>query len=121
MQSIHSGIGGLCWAWPLSFCWFCVCLLSDETQIWLGDLRVVVCRRLLVFVCFGFFRFVDGCRYIATVLCTLLAFTSRTAQGGGGSFKNRKPIGEVRGRQSGIPERSHCWTDRRLISVSLFL
>ena len=48
-------------------------------------------------------------------------YTSRTAQGGGGSFKNRKPIGEVRGRQSGIPERSHCWTDRRLISVSLFL
>ena len=47
--------------------------------------------------------------------------TSSTAQGGGGSFKNRTPIGEVRGRESGMAERSHCWTDRRLISLSLFL
>ena len=46
--------------------------------------------------------------------------TSSTAQGGGGSFKNRKPIGEVRGRESGMAERSHCWTERRLISLSLF-
>ena len=46
-------------------------------------------------------------------------YTSSTAQGGGGSFKNRKPIGEVRGRESGMAERSHCWTERRLISLSL--
>ena len=50
-----------------------------------------------------------------------IKYTSRTAQGGGGSFKNRKPIGEVRGCESGMAERSHCWTDRRLISLSLFL
>ena len=37
-------------------------------------------------------------------------FTSRTtitAQGGGGSFKNRKPIGEVGCCESGMAERSH--------------
>ena len=28
-------------------------------------------------------------------------------QGGGGSFKNRKPIGEVGGCESGMAERSH--------------
>ena len=33
--------------------------------------------------------------------------TSSTAQGGGGSFKNRKPIGEVGGCESGMAERSH--------------
>ena len=33
-------------------------------------------------------------------------FTSSTAQGGGGSFKNRKPVGEV-GCESGMAERSH--------------
>ena len=33
--------------------------------------------------------------------------TSSTAQGGGGSFKNRKPIGEVGCCESGIAERSH--------------
>ena len=58
---------------------------------------------------------------IWTILILTTLFTSRTAQGGGGSFKNRKPIGEVRGCESGMAERSHCWTDRRLISLSLFL
>ena len=32
--------------------------------------------------------------------------TSSTAQGGGGSFKNRKPIGEVGCCESGMAERS---------------
>ena len=33
--------------------------------------------------------------------------TSSTAQGGGRSFKNRKPIGEVGCCESGMAERSH--------------
>ena len=32
---------------------------------------------------------------------------SSTAQGGGGSFKNRKPIGEIGCCESGMAERSH--------------
>ena len=32
--------------------------------------------------------------------------TSSTARGGGGSFKNRKPIGEVGCCESGMAERS---------------
>ena len=47
--------------------------------------------------------------------------TSSTAQGGGGSFKNRKPIGEVVCCESGMAERSHWWTERCLISLTLFL
>jgi len=34
-------------------------------------------------------------------------YASSTAQGGGGSFKNRKPIGEVGCCESGMAERSH--------------
>jgi hypothetical protein len=34
-------------------------------------------------------------------------FTSRTAQGGGGSFKNRKPIGGVGCCEARMAERSH--------------
>ena len=34
-------------------------------------------------------------------------FTSSTAKGGGGIFKNRKPIGEVGSCESGMAERSH--------------
>ena len=37
----------------------------------------------------------------------VIPITSSTAQGGGGSFKNRKPIGEVGCCESGMAERSH--------------
>ena len=40
----------------------------------------------------------DMCIYI---------YTSSTAQGGGGSFKNRKPIGDVGCCESGMAEQSH--------------
>ena len=40
--------------------------------------------------------------------------TSSTAQGGGGSFKNRKPIGEIGCCESGMAERSHWLTERWL-------
>ena len=42
------------------------------------------------------------------------AITSSTAQGGGGSFKNRKPIGEAGCCESGMAERSHWLTERWL-------
>ena len=47
--------------------------------------------------------------------------TSSTAQGGGGSFKNRKPIGEIGCCESRMAERSHWWTERWLRSLSLSL
>ena len=46
--------------------------------------------------------------------------TSSTAQGGGGSFKNRKPIGEIGCCEPGMAERIHWWTERCLRSP-LFL
>ena len=45
-----------------------------------------------------------------------IGFTNSTAQGGGGRFKNRKPIGEVGCCESGMAERSHWWTERWLRS-----
>ena len=54
--------------------------------------------------------------------------TSSTAQGGGGSFKDRKPIGEVGCCESGMAERSHWWTERclrsplfRSLSLTIYL
>ena len=45
----------LCWAWPLFLLVVLRFLLLDETQIWLGDLRVVGCSLgLFVFGCFRF-------------------------------------------------------------------
>ena len=49
--------------------------------------------------------------------------TSSTAQGGGGNFKNRKPIGEIGCCESRMAERSQSWADRwlkSLLSPSLF-
>ena len=40
--------------------------------------------------------------------------TSSTAQGGGGSFKNRKPIGEIDCCESRMAERIHWLTERWL-------
>jgi hypothetical protein len=37
----------------------------------------------------------------------IIKITSSTAQGGGGSFKNRKPIGEVGCCESGMAKRIH--------------
>ena len=45
--------------------------------------------------------------------------TSSTAQGGGGSFENRKPIGEVGCCESGMAERIHWLTERWLELCSL--
>ena len=50
-----------------------------------------------------------------------LFHTSSTAQGGGGSFKNRKPIGELGCCESGMAERSHWWSERWLISLTISL
>ena len=47
-------------------------------------------------------------------------YTSSTAQGGGGSFKNEKPIGEVSCCGAKMAERTHWWIERWL-SVSAFL
>ena len=47
-------------------------------------------------------------------------YTSSTAHGGGGSFKNRKPIGEIDCCESWMAERIHWWTERCLRSP-LFL
>ena len=54
--------------------------------------------------------------------------TSSTAQGGGGSFKNRKPIGEVRCCEAGMAKRIHWWTERclrsplfRSLSLTIYL
>ena len=51
---------------------------------------------------------------------TLWYITSSTAQGGGGSFRNRKPIGEIGCCESRMAERIHWWTERCLRSP-LFL
>ena len=65
---------------------------------------------------------------IDTFTSTITIVTSSTAQGGGGSFKNRKPIGEVACCESGMAERIHWWTERclrsplfRSLSLTIYL
>ena len=47
--------------------------------------------------------------------------TSSTAQGGGGSFKKWKPIGEIGCCESGMAERIHWWAERCLGLLSFSL
>jgi len=41
------------------------------------------------------------------IIIVYIHYTSSTAQGGGGSFKNRKPIGDVGCCESRMAERIH--------------
>ena len=50
--------------------------------------------------------------HIHIYICVYI--TSSAAQGGGGSFKNRKPIGRVGCCESRMAERIHWWTERWL-------
>ena len=60
--------------------------------------------------------------YMCTHECLLWGgYTSSTAQGGGGSFKNRKPIGEVGCRKSRMAERINWWTERWLECRTIYL
>jgi hypothetical protein len=61
----------------------------------------------------------------SSLQCGRVLNTNSTAQGGGGSFKNRKPIGEIGCCESRMAERIHCWTKRwlecRIIHLSIYL
>ena len=70
---------------------------------------------------YGDYHLLDICWYIlVTKPLKLHEITSSTAQGDGGSFKNRKPVGEIGCCESGMAERIHWWTERCLRSP-LFL
>ena len=47
------------------------------------------------------------CTSNSRVIVSIIYYTSSTAQGGGGSVKNRKPIGAVGCCESPMAERSH--------------
>ena len=58
----------------------------------------------------GWYIYVCSCMVYSVYIyihTTFIKYTSSTAQGGGGSFKNRKPIGEIGCCESGMAERSH--------------
>ena len=67
---------------------------------------------MLLYVCYGWL--VNGRPPLTSIVEQLFTYTSSAAQGGGGSFKNRKPIGEVGCCESRMAERIHGWTDRCL-------
>ena len=58
----------------------------------------------MLYVCI---MYMYTCIYIIYIYISIYLYTSSTARGGGGSFKNRKPIGEVGCCDSGMAERSH--------------
>ena len=94
----------------------CVCetnsdMLSIQIHIWhLGKILATHIKHIMICIYM----------YIHTYVTYYTYYTSSTAQGGGGSFKNWKPIGEIGCCESGMAERIHWWTERCLRSP-LFL
>jgi hypothetical protein len=66
---------------------------TNQTEIW-----ICVYLDIILSLCFQVMN--------AYVSNTKQKHTSSTAQGGGGSFKHRKPIGEIGCCESGMAERS---------------
>ena len=90
-----------------------------------NELMVHLIYLIYIYTYIEFVGFIDG----YTIWWSLSTVnTSSTAQGGGGSFKNRKLIGEVGCCESGMAERSRWWTERclrsplfRSLSLTIYL
>ena len=108
----------------------CMCMfwLSRSNRLTLRGQDTKIMETPLRLETFAFFVVcvqADGGRYkkcffwMATSIfkgcsSTIMTTTSSTAQGSGGSFENRKPIGEVGCCESRMAERVHWWTERWL-------
>ena len=85
--------------------------LTDAWHQWLGPREMMIdidwkIRILCENICNMDMEWYE---YVYVILCT-----SSAAQGGGGSFKDRKPIGEVSCCDALVAERIHWWTERWL-------
>ena len=58
-------------------------------------------------------------RWFSMIIAPTAVCTSSTAQGGGGSFKNRKPIGEIGCCESRMAEHNQLM-DRKVVGVVFF-
>ena len=66
---------------------------------------VYIC--MYIYVCIYMYVYICMYIYVCIYIYMYKANTSSTAQGGGGSFKNRKPIGEVSCCESRVAQRIH--------------
>ena len=61
---------------------------------------------------------------VGTATSKFLAAAASAAQGGGGSFKDRKPIGDLDGCDAWMAERHYCcidkWLDCRAAHLSIY-
>ena len=80
---------------------FCLFLFSDLLS---SNLSLLSASALL---CFSSVHIVGSLTSKLPSISVTIIITSSTAQGGGGSFKNRKPIGEVGCCESGMAKRIH--------------
>ena len=90
-----------------------------------GSFSIAFCMFTRVYIpIIHYSSMILGCFPLITIInheySQWYSITSSTAQGGGGSFKNRKPIGKVGCCESRMAERSHWWIERWLM-FPLFL
>ena len=97
----------------------CQCHQQSLSTATLEFMQKLKCPRFVSLICGSVYHgCFQGFKSILAAFAT--THTSSTAQGGGGSFKNRKPIGEICCCESGMAERIRWWTERCLRSP-LFL
>ena len=77
--------------------------------------------RIVQFVFLYIYIYTQIRHWYAYTCSAVSIITSSTAQGGGGNFKNRKPIGEIGCRESRMAERIHWWTEKWLECRTIYL
>ena len=104
------------------FFWLQYIIVFQISKFWAGYIPMVV-KLQLSWIHVGVYpngqtsknMLLNRCSQYKSILSNMeKSHTSSTAQGGGGSFKNRKPIGEIGCCQSRMAERIHWWTERWL-------
>ena len=123
---IQTSLSIKCWSLGNAFIMWTE-VWTDQLSIWL----VIVAERPHIFLTH---RPADFCHWIGTSpnISQILSIApnplhlifiyniSSIAQRGGGSFKNRKPIGEVACCESRMAERIHWWKERWLAGAVFF-
>ena len=94
-------------------------ILTSQVSKWKGPCLsyCTVCVSIYIYI----YIHAQIRHWYAYTCAAVSIITSSTAQGGGGNFKNRKPIGEIGCRESRMAERIHWWTERWLECRTIYL
>ena len=90
-------------------------------SIWFLLLKLIIQPSIIIEDIQELFQILGWIRGLLTLVGVISTLTSSTAEGGGGSFKDRKPIGGVACCDASMAEQIHWWIERWLECRPIYL